>query len=207
MNRTPIGNKWMTPVINHFEQYKNKVVAIYKSEKIVAVGDSYLSVRTEVKQHFKEIYEEVAYMRIPENFLQPRLLGLRMRTLREEIWDPEYAVWIQNVAGDWIKYEMLVDSGADFTFISREVGEDLGLELQGTDIIRTVYGVGGAGIQYTMKQLNLKIADTEFLCEVAWCLIADIPDLLLGRLNVFHTFKVTFDQRNTQIIFEPYENQ
>lgn len=47
----------------------------------------------------------------------------------------------------------------------------------------------------------MKIGNVEFEPRVAWALIEDTPPLL-GRLDIFEKFKITFMEKEGKIIFE-----
>lgn len=93
-----------------------------------------------------------------------------------------------------------VDSGADVTLIPKSVGELLGLELNKKDI-KEVYSVGKKPIPIIVKKIKLRIADCEFYARVAWALTENVP-ILLGRLDIFDKFQITFDEASRKIIFE-----
>ena len=50
--RETIGNKWMNPIINHFERYVGKVVLVYKQEEIIDVADGYLEAIALAKEKY-----------------------------------------------------------------------------------------------------------------------------------------------------------
>ena len=52
-----------------------------------------------------------------------------------------------------------------------------------------------------IKKVKMRIGEQEFDARVAWCLEEDVPPLL-GRIDVFNRFKITFDEENKEIIFE-----
>lgn len=93
-----------------------------------------------------------------------------------------------------------VDSGADITLIPNTVGELLGFEKE-NDNIKEVYSVGKKSIPIIIKKIKLRIANHEFEARVAWALTENVP-ILLGRMDVFDKFKITFDQAKKKTIFE-----
>lgn len=94
-----------------------------------------------------------------------------------------------------------VDSGADLTIFPRSVGELLGLELKESEII-DLYGVGEGTLSVVIKELDIEIGGIRFTARVGWALTEKIP-LLLGRLDVFDRFTITFDQRKQIVDFRP----
>jgi len=69
------------------------------------------------------------------------------------------------------------------------------------DIIQEVKGVSGAGVPYIIKDVILKIKDIELKIRLAWALVEEVP-MLMGRMDIFVKFKITFDERNSRIDFE-----
>jgi len=102
---------------------------------------------------------------------------------------------------DEITLEMYVDSGADITLLPYSVGIALGFKIQNEEEIKTLGGVGGSRIPVVIRKVKMKIGDKEFEARVAWCLSENVP-LILGRLDVFDKFKITFDQKARKVIFE-----
>ncbi len=93
---------------------------------------------------------------------------------------------------------MYVDSGADMTLIPKSVGELLGFEI--TEEAKEVYSVSRHSIPIIMKNIELKIGKHRLNACVAWSLQENVP-LLLGRLDIFDKFIVTFDEFNKRTIF------
>jgi hypothetical protein len=95
-----------------------------------------------------------------------------------------------------------IDSGADITLIPRSVGELLGFELVNEEI-KEMGGVGGSKVPTIIKTLKVRIGEFEFPIKIAWALVEDVPPLL-GRVDVFDKFEVTFRQKEkiTEFKFE-----
>ena len=101
----------------------------------------------------------------------------------------------------WIELRPYIDSGADITLIPLTFGRLLGLELKKEEI-KHLHGVGGAGVPVVITEVDTRIGDAEFPVRVAWVLEDDLPPLL-GRVDIFDRFTITFDQRKEIVIFEP----
>jgi len=84
-----------------------------------------------------------------------------------------------------------VDSGADITLIPKSVGDLLGLTLASSREIREIKGIGERGVPIVIRRLRLQVGSKIFSARVAWCLIEEVP-LLLGRLDCFRLFEITF---------------
>lgn len=96
--------------------------------------------------------------------------------------------------------KMLVDSGADFTLIGFRLGRALGFR-RGAERVRKLTGVGGR-VRYVLKRVTLGLGLYRFRARVAWALSENVP-LLLGRLDVFSRFAVTFDEPRGVVTFRP----
>lgn len=99
-----------------------------------------------------------------------------------------------------VETAMYIDSGADITMISLELGKALGLKQLPTDEIREIKGVSGSGVPYILKKANIVLNGKKLKVHFAWALIEEVP-LLLGRMDIFPKFKITFDEKQESIIF------
>lgn len=92
-----------------------------------------------------------------------------------------------------------VDSGADISLIPKSVGDTLGFEIEKTDKIIEIKGIGERGVPIIIKNIQMKIGDRLLNTRIAWALIEEVP-LLLGRLDVFKLFNVCF-KKNKKTAF------
>jgi len=102
-----------------------------------------------------------------------------------------------------IEAAMYIDSGADITMVSLELGKALGFKQLPKDEILEIKGVSGGGVPYILKKANLVMNGETLPIRLAWALIEEVP-LLLGPLDIFPKFKIIFDERNELIIFYPH---
>lgn len=101
-------------------------------------------------------------------------------------------------SGQWLKFAPYVDSGADITLFPGQAGDPLGLDVTAGEE-REVTGVGGAKLKVYIHTLRMRLAGVEFEARIGFALAEDLP-YLLGRLDVFDRFYVTFG--GGQICFE-----
>lgn len=99
-----------------------------------------------------------------------------------------------------VETAMYIDSGADITMLSLELGKALGLKHLPTDEIREIKGVSGGGVPYILKDANIILNDKRLKIRLAWALTEEVP-LLLGRMDIFPKFKITFDEKQELITF------
>jgi hypothetical protein len=99
------------------------------------------------------------------------------------------------------KVFMLLDSGADISFIPYSIGETIGLEF---DIANRseVEGIGEGTVPYIISTVKLAIGDVEISARIGWALIEEVP-LLLGRLDVFQKFSIEFREFENKIFLSP----
>lgn len=99
-----------------------------------------------------------------------------------------------------IEAAMYIDSGADITMVPLGFGKALGFKQHPYDKILEIKGVSGAGVPYLLKKAILIINGRKLNIRLAWALIEEVP-LLLGRLDIFSKFKITFDEKRGSITF------
>ena len=99
-----------------------------------------------------------------------------------------------------VEAAMYIDSGADITLIPFGLGKALGLRQNSENKILEIKGVSGAGVPYILKEVILVLNEKELSIRLAWALTEEVP-LLLGRLDIFAKFKITFDEKQKIVIF------
>jgi hypothetical protein len=130
------------------------------------------------------------------------ILPVRIRSVSRHEWKPEYIVTLSNqdIA---IEYIMLVDSGADFSVISKKAGIDLGFHLADAEQTLLAYGIGGT-VEYVLRKVNVLINGIEFMMPVAWLQDNQINEMIIGREVVFEEFRIEFIQAEEKIQFREY---
>jgi hypothetical protein len=117
-----------------------------------------------------------------------------------DILRPVASIEFRNKDGVWIELRPYIDSGVDITLVPLTFGRLLGLELKKEEI-KHLRGIGGVGVPVVIKEVDARINGTEFPVRVAWALEEDLPPLL-GRVDIFDRFTITFDQCKKIVIFE-----
>lgn len=121
------------------------------------------------------------------------------RTAGHFVFRPVAEIYLKDVSGRWLKFNPYIDSGADVTLIPLSLGKLLGFEI-GQNKIEEIGGIRGS-IPVIYTKAVLRIGIKEILTQIAWALIEEVPPLL-GRTDIFDSFKITFDQAKGTIIFE-----
>lgn len=97
---------------------------------------------------------------------------------------------------------MYIDSGADLTTLPLAAGKALGLMQKPGEPILEMRGVSGGGVPYLIRRVRVVLDGERFTARIAWALIEEAP-FLLGRLDVFPRFSITFQERSKRIVFRP----
>ena len=103
-----------------------------------------------------------------------------------------------------IELPLYIDSGADISMIPYRFGKALQLEKTSKDRIRNIRGIAGRSVPYLVKRLTFIFGRRKISARVAWSMTEEVP-LLLGRMDVFDKFRITFDERNRVVDFREYK--
>jgi hypothetical protein len=129
-----------------------------------------------------------------------RFLAIKFHILSRESWEPLYPVILKHQEQQ-IDTEMVVDSGADVSLISFNLGTDLGFKLADSEVKLGADGVGGR-VEYVLRDIQMTVAQHSFAAPVAWLQTKIYPTpLLLGREVVFDLFNIEFRQADGEILF------
>jgi hypothetical protein len=103
-----------------------------------------------------------------------------------------------------IELPLYIDSGADISMIPYRFGIAF-RQLQQTsrDRIRRIRGIAGRSVPYIVKRLTFIFGRNKISARVAWSMTEEVP-LLLGRIDVFEKFRITFDERNKVVDFRQH---
>ena len=88
--------------------------------------------------------------------------------------------------------QFLVDAGADMTMIPMRIGNALRLPAPQPGEIIPLGGIGGF-LPAVHRKVIMEIGNHRLEARIAWAQSERSP-LLLGRVDVFDFFKITFDQ-------------
>ena len=111
---------------------------------------------------------------------------------------PVADVYLRTKKDSWIEFHPYIDSGADVTMIPLSLGKLLGFEIDESKI-QQIGGIRGS-VPVIHTKVAMKIGERNFPVHIAWALTEEVPPLL-GRMDVFDIFKVTFEQYKGTITF------
>lgn len=103
-----------------------------------------------------------------------------------------------------IRYEVLVDSGADCNIIPAEIGELLGIDIE-SGVKSDVGGITGGGMFFFVHPVTIRVGGWSY--EVPMGFMPAMPSFgygVLGQQGFFDHFRVTFDRRKAEIELKPY---
>lgn len=101
---------------------------------------------------------------------------------------------------DELTVKALIDSGASFSVFRPEIAEHLGIAIEKG---KSIYleGIGGRILGY-LHRVRVEAGQKRFLCSIVFSREFTVSFNLLGRDNFFSHFRITFDEKNREIILE-----
>lgn len=115
------------------------------------------------------------------------------------LWRPVIEVTLQH-GPHRIRTDALVDPGADITLLPKRLGDVLHLKVHPDEPIQKVRGVGKGAVPMVIKKVQLELGPFQLPIRLGWVLIDEVP-VLLGRLDLFDVFDVTYKQAEGTVTF------
>ena len=186
---------WIESNWASLKDYVGEWVA-YSKDGVIAHDPDYRMMMSQVQLDPQEYIIE----RVFENeFVEPiKFYPVRFRTVKASNWQPKYIVSLKYQQTKTIR--MLVDSGADFCLMTKQLGLDLGYQIGTEEVMAKAEGIGGE-INYVLREVELSIDGHVFNAPIAWIQADAEVDYLLGREVVFDQFDIEFKQVDKKIIF------
>ncbi|KHD07706.1 hypothetical protein PN36_15910 [Candidatus Thiomargarita nelsonii] len=193
--KTP--NDWYNSNKSQLRKYKSEWIA-FTNEGVI-VHDKDLFKITKATDNLPVSQYTIDYI-FDSDFVEPvRLLPVRFKNVKRHEWQPKYQVVLKVKTSKSLK--MLVDSGADFSLIPKDLGLILGYELAVAETLSQAEGIGGS-VNYALRNIEIQLDSYTFTAPVAWMQTEAYQDVLLGREVVFDLFDVEFKQADEKIIFK-----
>jgi hypothetical protein len=192
---------WMQEVLKNSKTYEYKFV-VHNTTAVLFASENLRETQAWVKDNEARFEEELSIFLVPNDFGAIRLRMLKIKSLSSGEWTPTYPIQFIGEDGALIKIEMIVDSGADVTFIPKKIGQQLGFVKSHGEAVEMASGVGSK-VSYLVRKNAILINDIELNIHLLWGQDDKIGDILLGRMDVFEHFDVTFSQSREKIIFTP----
>lgn len=115
------------------------------------------------------------------------------------IFNPLLLLPVKSAWG-WQNLWFLADSGADTTMLPASLAKKLGLSYNST-IKTRLYGIGKQSVYASPGKIVLKLEKSEITARSYFVYTTDSL-LLLGRLDIFDRFSITFNNKKQAVIFQ-----
>ena len=129
-------------------------------------------------------------------------LPIYFKTVDIHPWKPYFKVELGMTENSLESKEMLIDSGADISVISKEFGEKIGLMVSPNEKIFSANGVGGGILKFVERELIIKISGKTVKAPFAWIQDDRYNEMIIGREVIFDEFDIEFKQADEEIIFK-----
>lgn len=184
-------------------EYKGEWIA-FNETGLVAHDRNYIIATTEAKKSGQKCvmyYVDPAPYDGIARFLKIATFRAKIKTFHSQEWYPHcYVDFFLGNNEDQLK--MLIDSGADFSVISFNVGKGLGFSETLGDTKYQGGGVGDCSFEYVMREVDMEVEGHRFKAPVAWLLDEKLEESILGRAVVFDLFDIEFKQADEEVIFK-----
>ena len=193
--KTP--DEWYNFNKNQLRKYKSEWIA-FTNEGIIVHDKDFFKV-AKATDNLPISQYTIDYI-FDSDFVEPvRLLPVRFKNLKRHEWQPKYRVILKVKTSKSL--EMLVDSGADFSLIPKDLGTVLGYELAHAESLNQAEGIGGS-VKYALREIEIQLDSYTFTAPIAWMQTEAYQDVLLGREVVFDLFDIEFKQADEKIVFK-----
>ncbi len=193
------SQQWVQQILKNPSAFEAKFI-VHTDEAVLFVSESLLEAGAWVKSNQQGFQEELLVFLVPQNFGLVRLRMLKIKSLSAGEWMPTYPLEFYLPNGETTKIEMLVDSGADVTFIPKKIGDLLGYIKSPGESTLVALGVGST-VPYLVRENKVRINQVDLMVHLLWGQDETVTDMLLGRLDVFDHFDITFSQRRKMLTF------
>ena len=195
---------WTDVIRKNPSLYEGQFV-VHNETEIFFASEDMITAENYLKLHDANYNNELGMFLVPHQFGLVRLRMLKIQSLMTGEWTPMKRVNFILKDGTYVPVDMIVDSGADVTFIPKKVGERLGLVSHPDEPFFRAKGLGGV-ISYLFRQVKMDIDGIILTIKILWAQEEQSEEVLLGRLDVFDRFDVLFSQKKRKVIFLPNDD-
>lgn len=193
---------WTDIIRKNPSAYESKFI-IHNDTEIFFVHEDMIEAENFLKKNDADYLKGLGVFLVPRHFGAVRLRLLKIRSLMTGEWTPTHVVNFTLVDGSESPVEMIIDSGADITYLPKKVGERLGLVRSPQDLLFEARSVGSV-VPCVFRQMKVNIDGIMLTIRIIWGQDEQgEEEALLGRLDVFDRFDVLFSQKKRKVIFLP----
>lgn len=191
-------NDWYKANRPQLKKYRGQWIA-YTNQGVISHDRDYDKMKDGIPPDTAKLSYTIDRIHESE-FIEPvKFYPIRMRSLKSHDWQPRYEVTMKFQNSENV--QILVDSGAELSLISKKLGEDLGYTKGSEEVNNQAEGVGGS-IEYLLRQVEIQLDGHVFTAPFAWAQTDFCQEILLGREVVFDLFDIEFKQAEETIIFK-----
>jgi predicted aspartyl protease len=114
---------------------------------------------------------------------------------------PIVSIWMKGLQ-EGVEFKALVDSGAAYSVFQAEMAEILDLRLEQGKENYVCVG-DGSMIKVYLHRIPVKLAGQEFEALIGFSRRLGIGFNIIGRLDIFDSFKICFDESEAIVEFFP----
>lgn len=189
-------------LLNNWVNHNRDLVKKYRYEWIAFTLDGIIAHSKDLSKLTKQadkLTDDYLIYFVSKYFGKVRFLPVKFKSIKTHEWSPEYEVSLKFGKIEK-RIPILVDSGADFSLINKNLGIELGYKIAAGEPVNIAIGISGT-IQYVLRNIEITIDNHSFTAPVAWVQDEDCTDVILGREIVFDLFDIEFKQAEEKIIF------
>jgi predicted aspartyl protease len=196
---------WTDIIRKNPSLYEGQFV-VHNETEIFFVHEDMMIAQAFLKKNNADFANELGMFLVPHHFNMIRLRLLKIRSIMTGEWTPTHKVNFILKDGTETSIDMIVDTGADITFMPKKMGERLGLVRSEDDLVFEARSVGST-ILFVYRQMRVSINDIALTIKIIWGQDEQgEEEALLGRLDVFDRFDVLFSQKKRKVVFLPNDD-
>lgn len=196
---------WRDIIRKNPSAYEGQFV-VHNETEIFFVHEDMITAENFLKKNNPDFHNELSMFLVPHDFNLLRLRFLKIRSLMTGEWTPSHTVNFVLDDGTESPVEMIVDTGADVTYIPKKIGERLGLVRSRHDFLFEAKSVGST-VPCVFRQMMVNISGITLPIKIIWGQDDQIEEeALLGRADVFDRFDVLFSQKKQKVVFLPNDD-
>lgn len=195
---------WTDIIRKNPSAYEGKFV-IHNETEIFFASEDMITAENFLKKNDPDYLNTLGMFLVPRQFGLIRLRMLKIQSIMTGEWTPTKKVNFMLKDGTESPIDVIVDSGADVTFVPKKIGERLGFVRYPDEPFFQAKGVSSI-FPCLFRQITVNIDGIILPIRLIWGQDEQSEEVLLGRLDVFDRFDVLFSQKKRKVIFLPNDD-